>query len=180
MRLDDRSDRFPRAHHTESVALSRIEKWIHAYDAYPNYRIDIDPPYQRPHVWTTPQKRAYVEYVLRGGDAARRIMFASRPRNAHEGQRRLLDGKQRISSVIEFCRDELPVFADESSPEGYRASQIKGWTGMSYTLEIQIVTLPTMADEIRLYLMINSGGTPHSSEELERVRAMLTCETNQA
>ena len=174
MMLSERRDLFPHAYHREDVELVRLEKWVHAYDNEPGWEIDINPPYQRPHAWTLQQKRAYVEYILRGGEVSRRILFASRGQHNHHDQRwRLLDGKQRLASIVEFVRGEFAVFADEDTPEGYKASQIIDLKRQRYTLEIQVVDIESMADEIRLYLAINSGGTPHSDAELERVRALL-------
>ena len=37
----------------------------------------------------------------------------------------------------------------------------------------RVVALKTREDVLRFYLSLNAGGTPHSAEEIERVRAML-------
>lgn len=34
--------------------------------------LDLDPDFQRGHVWTRDQQVAYVEYMLRGGEVSRR------------------------------------------------------------------------------------------------------------
>ena len=41
---------------------------------------------------------------------------------------------------------------------------------------MRIAKLPTRREMIEWYLMINAGGTPHTGEELQRVRALLDAE----
>ena len=45
-------------------AMERLEMWASSplYDG-----LDLDPPFQRGHVWTDDQRSAYMEYILSGG-----------------------------------------------------------------------------------------------------------------
>ena len=47
----------------------RIKEWQE--DEY--YGLQLDPDFQRGHVWTENQQIAYIEYLLRGGKSARVI-----------------------------------------------------------------------------------------------------------
>jgi len=88
-----------------------LEKHLDGYAQYPN-GLDLDPDFQRAHVWTEEQQRAYVEHILRGGWASRTILF-----NCHNwngggdcGTVVLVDGKQRLEAVRKFLRGDLPIF----------------------------------------------------------------------
>ena len=43
--------------------------------------IDLDPDFQRPHVWTDAQQEAFIEHVLRGGRNAGSSSRKPPPRN---------------------------------------------------------------------------------------------------
>ncbi len=43
----------------------------------------------------------------------------------------------------------------------------------SYRLQFAIHNFANRADLLRYYLAINSGGTPHSTSEIERVKGLL-------
>jgi len=64
-------------------------------------------------------------------------------------------------------RDDLKAFNHRYSDfEGsFRIHDIR--------FEFRFCSLETREEVLQLYLNINAGGTPHSAEEIERVRAML-------
>jgi len=76
-----------------------------------NEGLDLDPDFQRGHVWTEKKQIAYVEFCLRGGQSSRDIYF-NHPnwQGSYKGQMVLVDGKQRLEAVRKFIRNELPVF----------------------------------------------------------------------
>ena len=69
---------------------------------------------------------------------------------------------------------KIRIFGDNSRPDGYLFEDFTGaFRGLNYSLQWQVTECKTRADVLRLYLMINTGGTPHSPEEIARVRALL-------
>jgi hypothetical protein len=156
------------------MPLSSLERTINQYCT--DSGLDLDPDFQRGHVWTVQQQQAFVEFVLRGGktppllfnDPQWRVSRSARINTGFV----LVDGKQRINAFLKYLRDELPIF------RGYLRSQIEDvWKleGRQY-LKIYINDLPTRADVLKWYLELNSGGTPHAQEELLRVRELLNKE----
>jgi hypothetical protein len=65
---------FPRAHYEIDVEWRYLETQIASSEG-----LDLDPAYQRAHVWNTEQQRAYIEYILRGGELSR-IVIINAPR----------------------------------------------------------------------------------------------------
>jgi hypothetical protein len=91
----------------------------------------------------------------------------------------LIDGKQRLEAVRAFLADEVPVLGYTFSklcptPEAHRHLQSRN------TLRINVNTLPNRAAVLQWYLEMNDGGTPHTAEELARVREMLNVELRAA
>lgn len=155
----------PRAHYEIDVPWTGIDRTLKDWSTVCEVR--LDPDYQRCHVWTREQQRAYVEYMMRGGEVGRAIAWNSPgwPDGAEPIE--LVDGKQRLEAVRAFLRDDLPVFG------GNRFSEFDG--AMRFHLhrfQFRICRLRTRAEILDLYLNINAGGTPHTAEEIARVRAL--------
>src|SRR5271156_3976887 len=73
--------------------------------------LDIDPDFQRAHVWTEAQQIAFVEYGLRGGRSGMTIhLNCVGWMGSFKGPFVLVDGKQRVNAVLRFLRSELPAF----------------------------------------------------------------------
>jgi hypothetical protein len=160
---------FPRAHYQCHVGWGYLEQWLKDQSAY---GLDLDPDFQRGHVWTRDQQRAYIEYVLQGGEVGQTLIFncTNWDEPNKPGIFVLVDGKQRMEAVRAFLRDEIAVFGDNVCSEMGRLTM----TGPTFI--VRICKLMTKADTLRLYLSINAGGTPHSKTEINRVRRMLADE----
>ena len=139
--------------------------------------LDLDPDFQRGHVWTEEQQRAFVEFVLRRGDVAKTILFANvappKSWHGHWGELSLVDGKQRLEAVRSLTRGDLTVFHDHR-PGGYHWSELhESLTSRVHaSLRFTVVNLPNREAVLDLYLALNAGGTPHTVAELDRVRAL--------
>lgn len=170
--------------HTETLHWCEIDRWYLGYDeplgltSRSVKRVNMDPDYQRGHVWTREQQVAYLEYILRGGVAGQ-VTYNQMDPHDPECPYECLDGLQRLTAVYKFVHDELPVFNGILCSELARNS---GHTRLSrsYYFQVTVLNLPNKADVLRYYLDHNSGGTPHSQDELARVRKLLATESRKA
>jgi hypothetical protein len=78
----------------------------------------------------------------------------------------LVDGKQRLEAARKFIRGDLQVY-------GMRFCQGDCLRMTHVSFRFRVCSLPTRAEVLQLYLNINAGGTPHSPDELLRVKRML-------
>jgi hypothetical protein len=142
-----------------------------------DYGLDLDPPYQRGHVWNEAQQRDYVEFVIRGGQSAKNLLFNCPGWNSRGGKIvgpiELVDGKQRLCAVQRFMRDELTVFDSFPGIGPTKASEFEVIRDLELRFKFYINGLDTRAEVLQWYLEINAGGTPHTKEELEKVRTMM-------
>ena len=133
---------------------------------------DLDPDFQRGHVWTRDQQIAFVEFCLRGGTSGRNLYFNS-PRfiSQREGLV-MVDGKQRLTAVLSWMRGDFPVFGDtwreDLGPLPF--------SDHNTSFRVHVNNLKTRAEILRWYLEMNEGGTPHTAQELERVRHLARME----
>jgi hypothetical protein len=173
--------RMPHAHRAIDLDWCDIEAYL-SREAEVGFC--LTPDYQRGRVWSEAQKIAYVEHVLLGGETARDVMvvIVGRSEDDYVHGRNgaislrgysMLDGLQRVSAVREFIRDEFAVLTSLREG-GFNWSQLDRIVQRrDLTFRWRTVVVPTQADVLKLYIRLNSGGTPHTAEEIDRVRALL-------
>lgn len=162
-------EQMSRAKHSFDQSWGNLENWLASEG---ENGLNIEPDFQRAHVWTLLQRSAYVEYALRGGLSGRDIYFNcpnwNQPAQGKYTDFTIVDGKQRLQTVRMFLRDEVPIF------DGYLYSDYTDrldWLRHSFRFHMNV--LQTEAEVIKWYLDMNSAGTQHTEAELARVRAML-------
>ena len=150
----------------------RLDGFVNQIREFVDQGLELNPDFQRGHVWTEQQQIAFVEYVLRGGKSGL-VVYLNDPNWTSTSTKpsdtgfTCVDGLQRITAVTKFVDDEIPAF-------GYLCSEFTGKMHVcTQTMRINVNNLPTRADVLRWYLEMNSGGTPHTESELERVRGLL-------
>lgn len=145
---------FPRAHYQVDVSWDYLEQHIAHHTSEERYcaPLDLEPDFQRAHVWTRAQQIAYVEYILRGGEVGRNLTFNCPGwMSDWRGPYVIVDGKQRLQAARAFMRDEFPAF-------GLHFSQFEGhlnMTGPSFSW--RVCCLETRRELLELYLSINAG-----------------------
>jgi hypothetical protein len=152
-----------------AMLLDFLERWQR------DMGLDLDPDFQRGYVWTLEQKIRFVEYGLRGGKSGMDILL-----NCPGWQGRgdlgdfvLVDGKQRISAVFGFLNNEFPVFG-----EYYFKDFVGGLDPIRQRFYVHVNDLETRGELLEWYLDLNSGGTVHTEEDLNKVRRLIEEERN--
>lgn len=136
------------------------------------YNFNLDPDYQRGHVWTTEQRESFIGYALSGGSYP--PCWVNLDIGTRLAETEVIDGKQRITSILmfmdgEICgrtSDGLEIWYNDLDESSQR--RVKN----SYHINIKLVELDREG-VLKLYLKLNSAGVPHTKEELDRVRDML-------
>lgn len=156
------------------------QKWIP--DQTQEEGLQLVPDFQRGHVWTQEQQIAFVEFKLSGGQSGDAILFNfpyMRKADTQPGVYKdyvLVDGLQRLTAVNRFLAGTIPVFG----------KTIGEWEdGLTFVRKemrwsVYVHELQTKAEVLKWYLQLNSGGTPHAPEELERVAKLLQETQNNA
>lgn len=168
-RLDfNQIPQFPKAHYQIDVEWRRLEQQLAGWGE--DFQVELDPDFQREHVWTQAQQVAYIEYVLMGGEVAKEITWNCPGWDKMlviPNSMQLVDGKQRLEAARAFMRGDLAIFGGR---------YLKDFTGhLRYYagFKFKVCSLEKREDILQLYLNINAGGTPHTAAEINRVRALL-------
>lgn len=141
----------------------------------------LDPDYQRGHVWSTEQQKAYVEALISGrlSDVQRTLQFNSVDwDDGHlDAPIEIFDGKQRLHAIRTFVAGGLEIFTGMRFNDfvGTRYSLTRGTNTL---LTIVIYSIKNRAALLSYYLDINRGGTIHGDAEITRVTELLNTELN--
>lgn len=160
---------FPTAHYECDVGWRYVEDILTTWGDTCGGKmggLDLSPIYQREHVWERTQQVAYVEYILRGGEVGKNIIWNSPDwGGSYRRTTELVDGKQRLEAVRAFLRDEYRAF-------GHLYSDFTDRLPIGLGFKFRVCQIEDEVGILDLYLNINAGGTPHKPEELDRVRKL--------
>lgn len=157
------------SHYAVDYPLPYFVRWIAEEEKEEG--LQLNPDFQRGHVWTEPQQIAYVEFLLRGGKSGRDFYF-NYPEIRHQKQKSeyndyvCVDGLQRTTAIQRFIGNEIPAF-------GTFYKDFEDKLSISDTVRVHINNLPTKREVLQWYIEMNAGGTPHSDAEIERIRRMM-------
>lgn len=140
--------------------------------------MDLTPDFQRGHVWRPEQQTAFIESVLRGVVSTAGVLIqwncANWNDSAYAGELPLgfqcIDGLQRLTAIRRYMGGEIKPFGlsvRDLDDSGFSARRAR------YQLRFAVFDFGTREQLIHHYLDLNGGGTPHTTEELDRVRALL-------
>lgn len=104
-----------RRHNIQNVA------WL--YDHYDRGRLDMDPPYQRKSVWNRVFKDYFIDTVLLNYPAPAIFLYEEMSGDGRS-MYHVVDGKQRLTTVFEFLRNEFAV-SDRAAMEAHRGRYFK-------------------------------------------------------
>ena len=150
---------------------------------------NFDAPYQRGSVWTVEQRRNLIKSLMQALPIG--VIFINF-RNWRDAPV-VVDGKQRLQTIMGFMRDEFDVpaewFADAETEASDQPSLLPdaqhklagnivfselAQTGRGRFTRNAVAfyetKLPTVEAEIDLYLRVNAGGTLHTPDDLDRAR----------
>ena len=146
-----------------NVGWNYIETWLSCHES-----LDLDPDFQRAHVWTEDKQIAYIEFGLRGGKSGRDIYFNQKGwMGKFEGPLVLVDGKQRLEAVRRFIHNEIPAFGTFFKDFEDKFPQ------MRFDFVFHVNDLKTRKEVLQWYIDLNSGGVVHTTEEIEKVKLLL-------
>lgn len=129
------------------------------------------PDYQRDTVWTPMQQAKFAGYFFEMGPQAALFIREVWSEGSYD---ELVDGQQRLMALIAWEEGEIPAIL----PSQGKAIWAKDFPPSIWRL----IGFPvgrfqgTKKEALSLYLAINSGGTPHTQAELDRVRQLLAAE----
>jgi hypothetical protein len=155
--------------------------WMHLEEQLNSYKekftLQLDPDFQRPHVWNLEKQQHYIEFILRGGKSSRDLYFNQSDWMHWKRDKDLkkplvlVDGKQRLNAVRLFLNNDIKVF-------GSYYKEFSDELSWEVDFIFHVNDLSTRKEVLQWYLDLNSGGVVHTEDELNYVRKLLLKETD--
>lgn len=153
--------------------LSSLVKYIE--EEVKEMGLQLDPDFQRGHVWTEEQQVAWLEYHLRGGKSGNTIYLNNpfwnsvmEPKQGEYFDYVCVDGLQRITAAQKFIHNEIKVFGSYFDEYEDKLRLVN-----NNTIILNVNNLKSKEEVLQWYIDMNAGGTPHSKEEIQRVQKMI-------
>ncbi len=154
----------PNSHYAVNIPWSHLSNNIIDYQE--DYHLDLDPEFQRGHIWTEAQQIKYIEFILSSGQSGRNIYFNCPGWGSGiDNQMILVDGKQRLTAAQQFLNDNIPAF-------GYFYSDFEDKLPFDVSFRFYVNKISDYNELLEWYISLNSG-VAHTGEELERVRRLM-------
>ena len=172
MKLTKYSDipKFPFSSYSVDVSLDYVLFNLSSF--MEQGEVELNPEFQRGHVWSPEQQTAYMEFRMRGGMSGKDIYFnhPSWQGGYKKGDKLVcVDGLQRLSAAVAFLFGQIPVFGSYI----YEYEERLRMAGQLNFFTFHIANLKTDKEIMEWYLSLNEGGTPHSESEINRVKEMV-------
>lgn len=137
--------------------------------------LQLNPEFQRGHVWTEEQQIAWIEYHLRGGKSGNTIYLNNPFWNSYREPKKneysdyvCVDGLQRITAAQRFVHNEIKVFGSY-----FKEYEDRLRLANDVTMILNVNNLKSEKEVLQWYIDMNAGGTPHTNAEIERVKQMI-------
>ena len=145
---------------------SGIDSLIHM--VYGNAGVDFDVDYQREHVWGMDEKLALIDSIFQNVDIGK-FVFVRRSWNTIGKLYEVLDGKQRLTTIIEYYEDRFPY-------KGYYFSQLSVRDKAAFKnhgVTIGYLENPDKKSIFDAFIKLNTCGKPMDVAHIEKVKKMM-------
>ena len=147
--------------------------------AIKQFNINLNPDYQRDHVWTLYQKEAFVGHILEGGETLPVVINKGDEYKNFISE--VIDGKQRIQACLDWENGDIygktnkGVLIHMTDLDEVGTRMVDNMIGLKYAM-VKLCRI----EILELYLKLNSGGTLHKQFEIDKVKELLLEERRDA
>lgn len=144
------------------------------FDLYNRKLINLDPPYQRRSVWNQPYKDFFIDTLLLNYPAPAIFIYEDISEDGST-QYNVVDGKQRLTAVFDFLKNEFPVF-DQAVTSELRGKFFEEFSKDQkvkfYQYTFLVEYLPTASEDVinGIFDRINRNVAKLTSQELRHAR----------
>lgn len=175
-RTDEEKKSLPNLVAKDDVRFSNSNTSISSFNSMTYYfGVDLNPDYQRDLVWTLEDKQKLIESIFNNIDIGKFAFIKKgyNKENPSQHMYEILDGKQRLTTIMEYLEDRFEW-------RGLKFSQLSPsdqWHFETYNVVTAETSDMTKEQIYRYFLKLNTGGKPISTEHLEKVKCLLDVET---
>lgn len=154
----------------DDVNLQFLQSTINSFDTYVyHFGIDMNPDYQRGLVWSLEDKQSLIDSIFNNVDIGKFSLIQRDYETAKKTTQHtyeVLDGKQRLTALIEFREDRFR-YKGKLFSELHFADQIHI---NGYSISVAHVKDMTKEQIYRYFLKLNTSGKPMDGKHLDHVK----------
>ncbi|WP_162146026.1 DUF262 domain-containing protein [Amycolatopsis sp. ATCC 39116] len=135
--------------------------------------LELNPKFQRGPVWATPARSYLIESILRGYPIPKLLLRTSVDRDSRRTIRDVVDGQQRLRTIIDFANNKLVLGQKAGDYKGMRYSDLEDEEKdafLAYKLTCEQLINASDEDVLEVFLRINSYTVPVNAAELRNAR----------
>jgi hypothetical protein len=137
-----------------------------------HFGVDMNPDYQRGHVWDDNDKVRLIDSIMNGCDIGK-FVFIHLPYKEGGPFYEVLDGKQRITAIIEFYESRFQY----KGKYFHELSRLDQGEFLRVSVSYAEVRNPTREAKLRFFLSVNTTGRPVEESHIKHVKELLEQET---
>ncbi|MFE0789962.1 DUF262 domain-containing protein [Streptomyces mutabilis] len=135
--------------------------------------LNLNPIFQRGPVWAGPARSYLIDSIIRGYPIPKLLLRTSIDRDTRRTVRDVVDGQQRLRTIIEFAAGKFALTAKAEEYKGYRyvdLSDEEKDSFLAYKLTCEQLINASDDDVLEVFLRINSYAVPVNGPELRNAR----------
>lgn len=135
--------------------------------------LQLNPKFQRGSVWSPPAKTYLIDSILRGYPIPKLLLRTAVDRDSRRTLRDVVDGQQRLRTIIEFSSGKLALGVKAGEFRGLRYADLDDDlkdSFLSYKLTCEQLINADDEDVLEVFVRINSYAIPVSEAELRNAR----------
>jgi len=153
-----------------SVSNYSVDSWFSFIDTS---RLNLDAYYQREYVWENKHQQEFLNNILSGfplgGISVAKTLNPQTGRVLYE----VVDGKQRITTLKLFFRDEIAIIIDGKPVKYSELTMPEQNAFSSVPLPMIILENATEKEKLEYFYEINFSGVPQSEEHKNKIVALI-------
>lgn len=138
------------------------------FNKYFFFGIDCNPEYQRDYVWTHEDKVSLIDSVFRNIEIGKFCLWDNRKNQNFSYE--IVDGKQRLLTLIDFYEDRFPY-------KGKMFSELHGFDKhhfLDYNIPVITIKDGSEKDVMAFFLKLNTCGKVMDQNTLQKVQTLLS------
>lgn len=131
--------------------------------------VDLNPEYQRGLVWENKDKENLIESIFNYVDIGKFVMFRKDFKTNDNTLYEIIDGKQRLTTLVEFYEDRFTYkgkLFSQLNPSDQRHI-------LNYPVSVAFLERVDKNVILNTFVRLNTGGKPQDPTHIEKVRKMI-------
>ncbi|MEU7656263.1 DUF262 domain-containing protein [Micromonospora taraxaci] len=133
----------------------------------------LNPKFQRGPVWVAPARSYLIDSLLRGYPIPKLLLRTTVDRDNRRTIRDVVDGQQRLRTIIDFANNKLILGSKAGEFAGKRYSDLEDEekdSFLAYKLTCEQLINASDEDVLEVFIRINSYAVPANAAELRNAR----------